>query len=1201
MLDLKKIAESALDSAFGGEDGRQLLFDLERHDRSYHPGGYEEGDVCKFRETLAKGDDADSSLAGGAGTEVAPGVVVEVCDITRQNVDAIVNAANRWMLGGGGVDGAIHRAAGPSLVAECAKYPPDANGYRVQTGEAKITGAGNLPAKWVVHTAGPDCREVTDMDEQDNLLADSYRNSLELAAKNGAKSIALPSISTGIFGFPLERAAAIAADEITDFRKKHPDVTVKMCLFDPNPAEANRISNAYVEAFKDVAGETAQDAKDTHGAKGEGWYGFDLDGTLAKYTTWKGIDHIGSAIRPMVDTIKKLHDEGKEVRIVTARVSPEGESDPEEARSYIADWCKKNLGFVPEITHEKDQKMLSLYDDRVKQVVPNKGILVEDLKTAQDADDAQQPSPQTVNLQKHDVRFHPKGYKKGDRCKYREALEKGDDADMLQNAEGLELWEGYKAWHQKIAGNKAYTLQDVADLLKDPASLSHGDARAYLQGYQELYEEEMGAGAAAKSLSALASKVKGNGPTAALLQKRLSAVKNANAAKTPGVKTPEEMRDAVAKAYVDAAMAFAKSIGANISAPQAPKGSAAAAPSAAPTPTPSAQSAPQQPQPVPAPQAKPSPKQYGPRPALSNDEAGFPSDADFDFDNYGQTTSGYRSAGSGSTNPHSIIVNGTKYYVKQAGNNPSYTNDAAENEVNANKFLRMAGLNAPESKLYTHNGINYCVTKAADTAKGEVLSNLNDPKVRAQLAEAYPVMDLMYNTDILTNGDNAFLDKNGDVVFIDNGSSFGRSAQGTRNSVAKFGFDYDKRNDPNSPDLAQSFGALRRHASQGGWKTAVPFNQIFEEAAKWNLGDLVRDAIADGLVPKQAQSALQQFADSLDKASDRDYPNVRPAKQAASQPAPAPAPSTPASATTSAPPTAAAPAPASATSPAPALIAASLSSSSNPVAQNISTLFNSFMGHMHGTPFFTNTNGATFTPNSKGGGTLTYPQGFTLSNSNAMRGVFNTLATPLGLSITRPKGSNSIQFSPMTAKQKAAAQALVTANASLPGSTTVGSMKFAPNIPAAIKNAIAPLVQGNTAAHSVGFVNGNSGAVVLSLDGRPTAYRNAVFPPVPGYKTAFNGYGIVFIPTTPRSQQNSAGAAAQAVPASPAPTPAPSAPATPQQPPAQPAAQPAAQQPAASQAPWQKRLQTIQSNTKNQALGSAYSSVANWLNNNQVQ
>jgi O-acetyl-ADP-ribose deacetylase (regulator of RNase III) len=130
-------------------------------------------------------------------------------DITRQRVDAIVNAANRSLLGGGGVDGAIHRAAGPELLEECKSLGG------CETGEAKITGGHNLPAKHVIHTVGPvwsggDNRE-------DEKLANCYRNSLKVAVKNRVRTIAFPSISTGAYGFPVDRAARIAIGEIRAF------------------------------------------------------------------------------------------------------------------------------------------------------------------------------------------------------------------------------------------------------------------------------------------------------------------------------------------------------------------------------------------------------------------------------------------------------------------------------------------------------------------------------------------------------------------------------------------------------------------------------------------------------------------------------------------------------------------------------------------------------------------------------------------------------------------------------------------------------------------------------------------------------------------------------------------------------------------------------------------------------------------------
>jgi len=154
-------------------------------------------------------------------------------DITAQKVDAIVNAANSSLLGGGGVDGAIHRAAGPGLLAECRGL------HGCATGEAKVTGGYRLAARWVIHTVGPVWKGGGH--SEDELLAACYRNSLTLARDTGVRSIAFPAISTGAYGFPLGRACGIALREIRQFLEANPlPEEILLVCFDRHTADVYR-------------------------------------------------------------------------------------------------------------------------------------------------------------------------------------------------------------------------------------------------------------------------------------------------------------------------------------------------------------------------------------------------------------------------------------------------------------------------------------------------------------------------------------------------------------------------------------------------------------------------------------------------------------------------------------------------------------------------------------------------------------------------------------------------------------------------------------------------------------------------------------------------------------------------------------------------------------------------------------------------
>jgi O-acetyl-ADP-ribose deacetylase (regulator of RNase III) len=171
---------------------------------------------------------------------VSDRIRIHTGDITKLAADAIVNAANSSLLGGGGVDGAIHRAAGPELVAECRML------HGCRTGDAKLTKGYRLPARYVIHTVGPVWQGGGKGEAE--LLASCYRHSLEIAEINGCRTIAFPAISTGIYRFPKAQASRIAAGAVVEFLGQNPlPEIVTFCCFDDQTAELYRRTVSAIE------------------------------------------------------------------------------------------------------------------------------------------------------------------------------------------------------------------------------------------------------------------------------------------------------------------------------------------------------------------------------------------------------------------------------------------------------------------------------------------------------------------------------------------------------------------------------------------------------------------------------------------------------------------------------------------------------------------------------------------------------------------------------------------------------------------------------------------------------------------------------------------------------------------------------------------------------------------------------------------
>lgn len=171
-------------------------------------------------------------------------VFVKVGDITKEQVDAIVNAANSSLLGGGGVDGAIHRAGGSSILEECRKVRTEHYPGGLPDGQAVATTAGKLPAKYVIHTVGPVWHGGTG--DEEKLLSECYTNSLRIAVENNCRTLAFPAISTGVYGFPKKKAAVVSSQAVKDFLANNDSIrTVWFMFFNNSDAKVFVENNVF--------------------------------------------------------------------------------------------------------------------------------------------------------------------------------------------------------------------------------------------------------------------------------------------------------------------------------------------------------------------------------------------------------------------------------------------------------------------------------------------------------------------------------------------------------------------------------------------------------------------------------------------------------------------------------------------------------------------------------------------------------------------------------------------------------------------------------------------------------------------------------------------------------------------------------------------------------------------------------------------